>query len=56
MASSDWLGRALDIAKATTSASEIAPFPYVKTIAGVIAQLLEIVQVRNLFHHRSQKC
>jgi hypothetical protein len=55
MASSDWLGRSLDIAKAATSASEIVPFPYVKTIASVIVQLLEIVQVRNLSHRRSWK-
>jgi hypothetical protein len=44
-ASSDWIGRLLDIAKTTKFAGELAPFPYVKIGAGILVELLEIVQV-----------
>jgi len=42
---SDWLGRLLDVARVTKSASGVAPYPFIKATAGVLVDLLEIVQV-----------
>jgi len=43
--STDWVSNAIQVAKITASAGELAPFPYIKGAAGIFVALLEPVQV-----------
>ena len=43
--SNDWVGNAIQAAKVTAAAGELAPFPFIKGAAGVFVALLEPVQV-----------
>ena len=40
------IGAWIQFAKITAAAGEMAPFPYIKGVAGCIATILEVVEVR----------